>query len=279
MIELFTIPLVNSISTSTSTGCGHVETALMTVIKKEKTWWQRVSSRAATASTYFWRRCVGRISGAYSPQKIPLVWPDRPDRVEFIQELIRRRSVQSYLEIGCRDDHCFSQINVPLRVGVDPVSGGTVRMTSDAFFTDNQQTFDLIFVDGLHHYEQVLRDIKNSLAALNPGGVILVHDCLPLDCRAQYRLQCQMFWNGDVWKAFLEVRTWSEWDSALALIDHGIGIIVPRANSDPLQLSTDSFLQLPYDFLAADYRRLTRALGYQAALEFISSSTPTTASA
>lgn len=244
------------------------------VHREKKTLLQQVATRLVEKITYSLRRSIGRIKGAYSPARIPLVWPESPDRVELIQEFVRRLSVRSYLEIGCRDDRCFSQINVARRVGVDPVSGGTLRMTSDAFFADNRETFDLIFIDGLHHYEQVVRDIRNSLAVLNPGGVILVHDCLPLDAPAQYRAQCQMFWNGDVWKAFLEVRTWSEVDSALALIDQGIGIILPRLNTAPLQLHVDSFLSLTFDYLAADYQRLTRALSYEAAFGFVLSTRP-----
>jgi len=39
--------------------------------------------------------------------------------------------------------------------------------------------YDVIFIDGLHYYKQVLKDIKNSLKILNKDGFILVHDCLP----------------------------------------------------------------------------------------------------
>ena len=52
-------------------------------------------------------------------------------------------------------------------------------MTSDEFFSQNKETFDLIFIDGLHIHEQVLKDIDNSLNVLNENGVILLHDCLP----------------------------------------------------------------------------------------------------
>ena len=37
-----------------------------------------------------------------------------------------------------------------MAVGVDPLLGGTHRMTSDAFFAANADAFDLIFIDGLH---------------------------------------------------------------------------------------------------------------------------------
>lgn len=42
-----------------------------------------------------------------------------------------------------------------------------------------KQKFDLVFIDGLHHSDQVLKDINNSLSFLEPNGVIMCHDILP----------------------------------------------------------------------------------------------------
>ena len=39
--------------------------------------------------------------------------------------------------------------------------------------------FDVIFIDGLHEYEQCQRDCLNSMKFLNDGGIILFHDFLP----------------------------------------------------------------------------------------------------
>ena len=39
-------------------------------------------------------------------------------------------------------------------------------MSSDEFFLKNKDQFDIIFIDGLHVYEQVKRDIENSLIVL-----------------------------------------------------------------------------------------------------------------
>ena len=45
-------------------------------------------------------------------------------------------------------------------------------MTSDAFFATNKESFDFIFIDGLHEANQVFRDAMNSLEWLNPGKAI-----------------------------------------------------------------------------------------------------------
>ena len=106
-------------------------------------------------------------------------WSKFPSRIEVIQNVINTRKYKSYLEIGCDRNENFSKIIVDHKVGVDPERGGTFRMTSDEFFKKNKDAFDLIFLDGLHTYEQTIRDIDNSLRAINKHGVILIHDCLP----------------------------------------------------------------------------------------------------
>ena len=41
--------------------------------------------------------------------------------------------------------------------------------------------FDLIFIDGLHLFEQVLKDFINSVNHINTGGVIVIDDTVPID--------------------------------------------------------------------------------------------------
>ena len=83
------------------------------------------------------------------------------------------------MEIGCDKDQLFSRVEIQNKMGVDPYSGENIRKTSDDFFLNNNQTFDLVFIDGLHTYAQVKKDILNSIKFLNDKGIILVHDCLP----------------------------------------------------------------------------------------------------
>lgn len=216
------------------------------------------------------RRQLGVLSGEYSERIIPVTWPTNPDRIDFLNEIAEQNKAQTYLEIGCRDDECFANIKIPHKVGVDPVSGGTVRLTSDEFFCRNKETFDLIFIDGLHLYEQVLRDISNALAVLNPVGTIVLHDCLPLTAEAQYRRQCNRIWNGDVWKAMVEFRTRPDLDAATCLIDHGLGIIRPRPNTDIQEAPGKQFRDLGFNDLVENYPRWLRTMDYEAGLKFAS---------
>ena len=51
--------------------------------------------------------------------------------------------------------------------------------TSDEFFNQNNEKFDVIFIDGLHHYDQCQADAINSLKCLNKNGFIFFHDFIP----------------------------------------------------------------------------------------------------
>ena len=81
------------------------------------------------------------------------------NRIAFINKAISKFKDCNYLEIGVADNTTFSSIPLPLRnkIGVDPSNGGTHRMTSDEFFNKNQKKFNVIFIDGLHIYEQCQR--------------------------------------------------------------------------------------------------------------------------
>ena len=138
-------------------------------------------------------------------KKININWSNFPDRSEIIQKVIDKKNYKSYLEIGCDDDQNFNKIKIHIKYGVDPISGGNIRKTSDEFFSQNKKYFDCIFIDGLHEYEQVKKDIINSLEYLNDGGVIFVHDCLPRSYFEQAVPRSQHVWTGDVWKSIVEL--------------------------------------------------------------------------
>jgi len=101
-------------------------------------------------------------------------------------------------------------------------------MSSDIFFLQNKESFDCIFIDGLHHYNQVLKDIDNSLKILNSNGLILIHDCLPKSLDAQPVPRTVVEWNGDVWKPFVSKRVKNVLDAYTCYADHGIGVILKR---------------------------------------------------
>ena len=157
-------------------------------------------------------------------------------RWDLIKYLINKYNYIDYLEIGCDQDQLFSKIDIQNKVGVDPVSGGNLRKTSDEFFKANNKKFDLVFIDGLHTYEQVKKDIINSLDCLKENGVVLVHDCMP-DCMSKQAVpRYRMTWNGDVWKAIVDLRHNSNLNIYTCEIDQGIGIIKKEKNTSILKI-------------------------------------------
>lgn len=129
-------------------------------------------------------------------------------RTDILNHFIKKINAKSYLEIGVSGGGNFSEIICENKVGVDPepLSPATVTATSDDFFPKNKDNFDVIFIDGLHHADQVYRDIKNSLNFLNDGGVIVCHDMNPQSKQAQEIPYINGEWNGDCWKALVQIR-------------------------------------------------------------------------
>ncbi len=195
---------------------------------------------------YYFRRFFYSIFVENFNKKIKYNWESYPLRFEIINKIISKRNYTSYLEIGCFKNETFNNINIKKKIGVDPVSGGNLRMTSDQFFKENQEKFDLIFIDGLHVYEQVIKDIFNSINVLKENGIILVHDCLPRKLWYQTPTRMSDTWNGDVWKAIVECRTLEYIDTYTCLADEGIGVIKVQKNNNLLKLKLSNFKNLKY---------------------------------
>ncbi len=124
-----------------------------------------------------------------------------------------------YVEVGVHQGHSLALVQPGTRiVGVDPEpkvaepppSCTIVETTSDDFFADpaalEGQPIDLGFADGLHHWEQTLRDVANLERHSAPDGTILVHDCNPIDDVTSARERTTIVWSGDVWKTVVALR-------------------------------------------------------------------------
>ena len=169
--------------------------------------------------------------------KLNFNFPPNYFRWDLIQYLISKNKYSDYLEIGCDQDQLFSKIKIENKVGVDPYSGGNVRKTSDEFFKYNKNKFDIIFIDGLHIYNQVKKDILNSIDCLKEGGIVLVHDCMPDSLSKQAVPRYRMIWNGDVWRAIVDLRQREDLEIFTCEIDQGIGIIKKETNTSILKIN------------------------------------------
>ena len=219
--------------------------------------------------TLYLRRLYYFFTNERFSKKFDYDWHKKSSRFDIINKIIKKKKFESYLEIGCQSDVNFSKIIIKNKIGVDPQSGGTHRMTSDDFFKQNKSIFDLIFIDGLHVYEQVLKDIENSLKVLNDNGVILIHDCLPAKIWHQTIPQTHSSWNGDVWKSIVKSRTRIDIDTYTIEADQGLGLILKRKNKDLLVDKIENFKNLKFRDYYIHHKKFMRIVDENDVLEII----------
>lgn len=130
------------------------------------------------------------------------------NHTDLLIALSNKYNLQKYLEIGIRRGVNFKSVPCRHKVGVDPdpTANATHVMTSDEFFECNKDTFDLIFIDGLHHADQVKKDFDNALKCLSDRGFILLHDTNPEAEKFTHVPQDNKVWNGDVYKFACKLR-------------------------------------------------------------------------
>jgi hypothetical protein len=143
-----------------------------------------------------------------------------------INRLIEELGYTSYLEIGVDKGSTFQAIKAAEKTGVDPlfqfewetaIKPGThlYQQTSDEFFSlqPRGSSYDFIFLDGLHTYDQTYRDLINALACAHESSLILIDDTIPndvfscsrdqaeaIELRKRYAQSANAAWHGDVYK-------------------------------------------------------------------------------
>lgn len=183
---------------------------------------------------------------------INIEWEENRTRVELLQHLVNKNSYTSYLEIGCDKNQVFDKIIIDNKEGVDPARGGTRRMTSDSFFNEDHRKWDLIFIDGLHEYEQVTRDTINALERLNDNGTIVIHDMLPTRESQATLLPTEKFWLGDVWRLAFDLTEKSDIKFNIFKFDFGCGIITKGTQVPAVYENKDN----SWEFYKSNYNKL-----------------------
>ncbi|NGM63496.1 class I SAM-dependent methyltransferase [Sphingobacterium sp. SGG-5] len=153
---------------------------------------------------------------------------------QFINDLIQEKGYRSYLEIGYGSGDCFGQIQCEYKHAVDPdIQDGHEylhKCNSDEFFASaKDQEFDVIFIDGLHHADQVRKDINNASKHLSADGVILLHDIHPETEEMQIVPRQQKEWTGDVWRAWDGFKKkYPDAQTQEVPVRYGLGLIFPN---------------------------------------------------
>lgn len=163
-------------------------------------------------------------------------------RISLLSKVV---NAKTYLEIGVRDGATFLNVDIPYKIAVDPnfifdTKKATTKgsyffsTTSDAFFAnlhrrdvqpeyqacwqkEEQPLFDIIFIDGLHSFEQSFKDFRNSLPFAHKDTIWLLDDTVPCDPYSafpdyekslQIRQQAGLTgnsWHGDVFKTIFAI--------------------------------------------------------------------------
>ena len=164
---------------------------------------------------------------------------------ELLNYLATKYNLKSYLEIGVQNPaNNFDKIKCEHKVGVDPEcdANNVFKMTSDGFFNlainrpkeftntvkrvlSMPDKFDLIFIDGLHHADQVKRDFENSLKCLNDGGFIVIHDTLPENEEGTKVPRETKVWWGSVYQFAMTLNSRTDVGFFTLNIDNGCTVI------------------------------------------------------
>lgn len=179
------------------------------------------------------------------------------NRIALVNLLVSQKADCAYLEIGCKLDELYDSVPAANKIGVDPQSGGSVRETSDDFFRTNESLFDVIFIDGLHTYDQVRKDVINSIKHLKPGGWISIHDMLPrtwMESNVPYLGIGP--WTGDVWKVAFELSKADGIDFKILKIDCGVGVLRLTKDKPTLIDLTHELSDKPFSYFYENISKL-----------------------
>jgi hypothetical protein len=206
------------------------------------------------------------------------------NRLTILKTLIRKKRLKNYLEIGVLNGHIFFRIRSRFKIAIDPeftfnnsrkigklflnpynLYNRYFPIKSDDFFERDaprllkDKKIELALIDGMHEYEHALRDVENTLNYGDDNVVIIMHDCNPPSSEATVSFadydarNRKGVWNGDVWKVILPPRSLRSDVCAFVLdCDHGLGVIVKKANPNVLCYTREQICRFTYEDLAAN---------------------------
>jgi len=194
---------------------------------------------------------------------------------EYLKQIHLVCQPSSYLEIGVETGATLAFAQCPA-IAVDPqfqlrgqpfgqrVETHLFQLKSDDFFARyDLKTFlpdgvDFAFLDGMHHFEYLLRDFMNTEKYSHRSAIVTLHDCYPVNTEMANREKnydrrvdaaTRMWWTGDPWKVLPILRDFRP-DLHVTMLDcTPTGLIVIQ-NLD----SGSTALADAYDEIVAKYR-------------------------
>ena len=87
----------------------------------------------------------------------------------------------------------------------------------------------------------------------------MVHDCLPESMSKQAVPRYRMIWNGDVWKAIVDLRQNKNIDIYTCEMDQGIGVIQKKENTKILKID-ENIKKLKFKDFYKNYNEYMRII-------------------
>ena len=200
------------------------------------------------------------------------------DYFTFLHRVHQFLRPRTYLEIGTSTGSSLNYSNCDT-ICVDPlfkITGNAAgsrkrtmmfQMGSDDFFAAYRVRdyfpagVDLSFLDGMHLFEFLLRDLINTEQCCHPRSLILMHDCLPMNERMAERkarydpeedLATAGCWTGDVWRVLPILKKYRP-ELQVRYFNAGPTGIVAVSNLDP----DSTILSDNYHAILAEFSEVT----------------------
>src|ERR1700733_7310688 len=197
---------------------------------------------------------------------------------DYLRQIHHVIQPSSYLEIGVETGATLGLAQCRA-VAIDPkfqLQGNPLgqraethffQMKSDEFFARyNLETFlhhgvDFAFLDGMHHFEYLLRDFFNTEKYSHADTIVALHDCYPVNAEIADRERnygrrvdgdTRIWWAGDVWKLLPILRDFRP-DLDVAVLDcPPTGLVVVRRLDPNSRVLLDA-----HDEIVAKYRDIS----------------------
>jgi hypothetical protein len=177
------------------------------------------------------------------------------DKYKMLRKIHDDLSPDLYLEIGVQKGRSLDLARCK-SIGVDPNPRTIAKpnqtiypITSDEFFAMKLNLCpDFIFIDGLHLFEQALRDFSNCEKISHTNTTIIIDDIFPAHPAQALRERRTQKWTGDVWKVLAILKKYRE-DLSLRTLDvFPTGLLLIR-NLD----QSNTILSDHYDSIISEY--------------------------
>lgn len=205
--------------------------------------------------------------------------PKYLSRADVLNNILMLFEAPRYLEIGVNNGDTFFAVEAGFKVAVDPAFMFNIddaknknpnarfhAVESDTYFGEiiaPGESFDVIYLDGMHTVEQTLRDFCNAIEFLSEKGVIVIDDIVPNsyhaslpDLKVSRQVRDRLYgnsdgsWMGDVYRLVFFIETYfRQYHFATVIENHGQLVVwkSQRKSGDLRCRSLEDVGRLPFE--------------------------------